>query len=228
VNGNNFKEMAISKSLKVAAQAIMDSYYQDFKPDDDFFDLEDFAIWIGKVYGSVADQVAKQIYDASRSETGMGLLVFSQDWWAKKTVSIKENEADITDLKFTGFTYDTQTSGIQQLGNGKTFIRTTLTQLWELERRSKSSIIYWYTDFDKIKFDATCDLPKEVDVYYIPTPEDSQFKLPKSKDFEIATMAWNFMIAAKKETPFVDATNNSNTNVTPQTEVDLAQTQPIK
>lgn len=219
--------MAISKALKVAAQGVMDLYYQDFKPDEAFFDIEDFAGWVGKVYGSVANAVAKEIYDASRSE-GIPMIIFSQDWWARKTVSVKENIADISDLKYTGFTYDTQTSGIQQIGNGVRFIRTTLTQLWELERRSQSSIIYWYTDFGKIKFDATCDLPKEVDVYYIPTPEDSEFKLPKSKEFDIATMAWNLMIAAKKETPFVDSTNNSNKNITPATEVDTATAQPVK
>ena len=218
--------MAISKALKIAAQGIMDLYYQDFKPDDSFFDKDDFAIWIGKVYGSVADNVAKEIYAASRSE-GMPMLIFSQDWWAKKTVPVKENVADISDLKFTGFTYDSQTSGIQQIGDGKRFIRTTLTELWQLEGRSKSDIIYWYVDFDKLKLDATCESPKEVDVYYIPSPEDSGFKLPKSKEFEIATTAWNLMITAKKETPFVDTTNNSNKNITPATEVDTATTQPV-
>ncbi len=218
--------MPVSKALKVAAQGIMDLYYQDFRPDDAFFDLEDFAIWIGQVYGSIADNVAKEIYAASRSE-GMPMIIFSQDWWAKKTVPVKDNVADISDLKFTGFTYDTQTSGIQQIGDGKRFIRTTLTELWQLERRSKNNIIYWYVDFGKLKFDATCEPPKEVDVYYIPSADDSEFKLPKSKEFEIATTAWNLMIAAKKETPFVDTTNNSNKNVTPATEVDAATAQPV-
>jgi len=220
--------MPVSEALKVAAQAIMDAYYQDFKPDDAFFDLEDFAAWIGKAYGGVADAVAKQIYDASRVE-GMPMIIFSQDWWSKKPVKIRDGAADISDLKFTGFTYDSQTSGIQQIGDGIRFIRTTLTQLWELEgKRTASNIIYWYVDFDKLKFKATCTLPEQVDVYYIPTPEDSNFKLPKSKEFEIATIAWNFMMAAKKETPFVDATNNSNKNITPATEVDTATAQPVK
>ncbi len=219
--------MAVSKALKVAAQSIMDAYYQDFRPDDAFFDLEDFALWLGKVYGSVADKVAKEIYDASRSE-GMPMIIFSQDWWARKSVQIKDNSADISTLKFTGFTYDSQVSGIQQIDNGVRFIRTTLTELWMLNGMTLSDTIYWWVDFDKINFKASCDLPKEASVYYIPTPEDSEFKLPKSKEFEIATIAWNFMVSAKKETPFVDTTNNSNKNVTPGTEVDLKNTQPIK
>lgn len=220
--------MAVSKALKVAAQAIMDAYYQDFKPDEAFFDIDDFASWVGKAYGGIADAVAKEIYDGSRSE-GMPMIIFSQEWWAKKTVNIKDNEADIKDIKFMGFTYDTQVSGIQQVGNGIRFIRTTLTELWQLkQRRSKTDIIYWYSDFGKLKFEATCEIPTSVDVYFIPTAEDSEFKLPKSKEFEIATIAWNFMIAAKKETPFVDATNNSNKNVTPATEVDTSTSQPVK
>lgn len=219
--------MAVSKALKVAAQGIMDLYYQDFKPDDAFFDIEDFAGWIGKVYGSVADNVAKIIYDSSRSE-GMPMIIFSQDWWAKKTFPVKDDVVDISNLKYTGFTYDTQNSGIQQIGNGIKFIRTTLTELWQLERMSANNNIFWYADFDKLKLKASCDLPKEIDVYYIPTPEDSGFKLPESKAFEIATAAWNFMIAAKKETPFVDTTNNSNKNITPATEVDASTAQPVK
>lgn len=220
--------MALSKALKVAAQAIMDLYYQDYKPDDAFFDKEDFAAWVGKAYGSVADAVAKQIYDASRSE-GMPMIIFSQDWWAKKTIPIKENVGDITKLKFTGFTYDNQVSGIQQVGDGVRFARTTLTEFWQLgQSKSKNSFIFWYTDFDKLRFRATCEIPKEVDVYYIPSPEDSNFKLPKSKEFEIATIAWNLMTAGKQQTPFVDSTNNSNKNITPATEVDAGTAQPIR
>lgn len=219
--------MAVSKALKVAAQAVMDQYYQNFRPDDAFFDIEDFAGWVARAYGSIADNVAKEIYATSRQE-GMPMIIFSDDWWAKKTVPIKDDVADIKDLKYTGFTYDTQTSGIQQVGDGKRFIRTTLTEQWMFDRVNESNIIYWYSDFGKLKFKATCNLPKEVDVYYIPTPQDSEFKLPKSKEFEIATVAWNFMMAAKKETPFVDTTNNSNKNITPNTEVDLTQTQPVK
>jgi len=220
--------MAVSKALKVAAQGIMDLYYQDFKPDEAFFDLEDFAAWIGKAFGLVADNVAKQIYDASRSE-GMPMIIFSQDWWAKKTVDVKDNEADISGLKYTGFTYDSQNSGIQQVGDGKKLIRTTLTEVWQLSQtRSKTDIVYWYSDFGKLKFVGTCAIPKLVDVYYIPNADDSEFKLPKSKEFEIATMAWNLMIAGKKETPFVDTTNNSNKNITPATEVDATTAQPVK
>lgn len=220
--------MAVSKALKVAAQGIMDLYYQDYRPDDAFFDIEDFAAWVGKAFGMVADNVAKEIYDASRSE-GVPMIIFSQDWWAKKSVEVKNNAADISDLKFAGFTYDTQTSGIQQVGDGVKLIRTTLTELWQLkQRRSKTDIIYWYSDFGSLKLEGTCEIPKSVDVYYIPTPEDSGFKIPNSKAFEIATIAWNLMMAGKKETPFVDTTNNSNKNVTPGTEVDLANAQPVK
>lgn len=217
--------MPVSKALKIAAQHIMDSYYQDFKPDDAFFDLEDFAVWIGKVYGKVADDVAKEIYAASRSE-GMPMIIFSQDWWAVKTAPIKDNVVDLSNIKYTGFTYDTQVSGIQQLSDGVRFIRTTTTELWQLEGIAGSTNIYWYAILNKIKVKASCNIPKEVEVYYIPTPEDSEFKLPKSKEFEIATMAWNYMIQAKSGTPFVDTTNDSNKNITPQTETDNKQLQP--
>jgi hypothetical protein len=49
-----------SKKLLAAAQAIMDSYFQDFAPGDSFWRIEDFADWVGKAYGKYADEVAME------------------------------------------------------------------------------------------------------------------------------------------------------------------------
>lgn len=218
-----------SKALLIAAQSIMDSYYQDFAPDDSFFQLEDFADWLGKAYGKIADDVAKQIYQGSRDETGTGQITFSQDWWAKKNAKIGKDGLLEIDFKIAGFTYDEQNSGIQEVKGAGKYIRTTLTELWVLDGNGKSNIIYWWPEFDKIKFQSSgCNVEgKSVDVYYIPSADDEQFKLPKSKEFEIATTAWNFMMSAKKETPYVDMTNDSNQNVTPQTETDTKEIKPV-
>lgn len=218
-----------TEALLKSAQSIMDIYYQDIAPDDAFFALEDFAGWIGKVYGKVADDVAKQIYQGSRDETGTGQITFSQEWWAKKNAKISEDGKITIDFKIAGFTYDNQNSGIQEVrGTGK-YIRTSLTELWVLDGNGKSSIVYWWPEFDTLNFKSSgCEVKnKEVDIYYIPAADDDNFKLPKSKEFEIATTAWNLMMSAKKETPFVDQTNDSNKNITPQTEVDTKQVKPV-
>ncbi len=227
-----------SEKLLLEAQTIMDSYFQDYAPADGFFRIEDFADWLGKAHGKYADEVAKEIYKGSLAEQGMGSITFSQDWWAKIELDVTKDKdtgefSVPLEFKYMGFTYDSQTSGVQELmavgnkGNCGTFMRTTLTELWITGNMSRNNIVWWYTDNDKIKFktNSQCN-PTKVAVYYIPTSEDENFSLPKSKAFEIATLAFNFMLAAKKETPFVDMTNNSNKNITPQTETDIKTAKP--
>lgn len=227
----------VSKRLKQEAQTIMDSYYRDYAPDDAFFRIEDFAAWLGKAYGKFADEAAKEIYKNSLQEGGMGMIIFSQDWWAKKEYEVENKDGQLfatIDFKTIGFTYDNQNSQIQELmpvgkeGNCGSYIRTTLTELWILNGMSKHNNVYWYLDMDKIKFKIFSDCkPKKVAVYYIPSIDDENFKVPSSKAFEIATLAFNFMTAARKEEPFIDTTNDRNPNKLPQTEVDLKQTKPV-
>ena len=226
-----------NERLLIEAQSIMDAYFQDYAPADGFFRIEDFADWLGKAYGKYADETAKEIYKGTLAEMGTGMIIFPQDWWVKKELDIENKDGEISapiDFKYMGFTYDMQTSGIQEIvpigkeGNCGTYMRTTLSDLWIIGDLSRNKIIWWYTDFDKLRFktNSQCN-PKKISVYYIPTPEDENFKIPPSKRFEIATLAFNFMVSAKKETQFVDDTNNANKNVTPQTETDTKQHKPV-
>lgn len=228
----------MNDQLLQVAQEVMDAYFQDYAPADGFFRLEDFATWIGKAHGKIADDVAREIYKQSVAESGSGQIIFSTDWWAsvEKTVENKEGEIFIDmDFKHLGFTYDGQNSGIQELvpsgseGNCGTFMRTTISDLWVLKGAAKNKIVWWYEAGNKIKFKTSGDCnPKKVTIYYIPAADDENFKLPTSKAFDIATLAYNLMITAKKENPFVDDTNNANKNVTPQTETDTKQLNPVK
>ena len=222
--------------LLIEAQSVMDSYFQDYAPGDSFFRIEDFASWLGKAYGKFADEVSKEIYKNSLQETGIGAITFSQDWWAKKEYDVKKAGTELvvtTDFKTIGFTYDNQNSQIQELmpsgnsGNCGTYIRTSLTDLWILKGMSKSNTVYWYPDGNEIKFKVNSNcLPKKVAVYYIPAPDDENFKLPSSKAFEIATLAFNFMNEARKGNSIIDATNDRNKNVAQQTEADSKQIKP--
>jgi hypothetical protein len=232
----------VSKRLKQVAQGIMDSYYQDYAPDDAFFRIEDFAFWLGNAYGKYADEVAKEIYTKSLQEGGTGMIIFSQEWWARKDYDVEDKDGELTatvDYKTVAFTYDNQNSGIQELmpvgkeGNCGSYIRTSLTNLWILKGMGKNSVVYWYPDFNQenkpvVKFKIFSDCkPKRVSIYYIPSVEDENFKIPSNKAFEIATLAFNYMTAAKKESQFIDTTNDRNPNITPNTEVDLKAAKPV-
>lgn len=228
--------MLTAKLLDVA-QRIMDSYYQDFAPADAFFKLDDFGYWLGRVYEKNADDVAQNIYKLSLAETGTAQITFSQDWWKSKEYEVQRKDGisyiDL-DIKYMGFKYDTQNSGIQLLmaagnkGNCGNYIRTTLTEIWQLEHVTTSSNVWWYIDDNKIffRFSGNCN-PTKVKIFYIPKSEDENFDLPKSEEFLIATTSWNFMIQAKAGVPVIDSTNNLNRNVTVGSEIDKTQLQPL-
>lgn len=231
-------ETVVSSKLLDAAQFVMDSYYQDFAPDDSFFRLEDFAHWLAIVYGKDADDVAQMIYKNSLGETGQGQITFNQDWWAFKDFDVKnkDNQQFIElDIKYLGFTYDTQNSGIQLVtpiginGNCGNFERTSLTELWKLNHHTMNSIVWWYPNGDLISFKvASACKPKKVRVWYLPAVDDENFKLPSSREFIQATTAWQFMIQAKTGTPFSDRTNDSNPDITPQTEANSQNLKPLR
>lgn len=223
---------ALNEKLLISAQYLMDSYYQDFAPDDSFFRLEDFATWVGRAYGKIADDSAQLIYKGSLSESGQGQIIFSQDWWSFKDYDVKEKDGQLSialDIKYLGFTYDNQNSGIQLLtglghsGNCGNFKRTTLTQLWKLSQHTMNSIVWWYPSGETISFSVmgSCK-PKKVRVWYLPSVEDENFKLPSTKEFDIAYLAFQFLKAAQTGT-IVDETADRNANKTIQTESNSAQ-----
>lgn len=227
----------MNEALLQEAQSVMDAYFQDYAPADGFFRIKDFALWLGRAYGKVADDAAKEIYKSYLAEQGVGFIIFSQEWWASEELEIKKVDNEYVaevNFKHLGFTYDGQNSGFQELvpvgkeGNCGVFMRTSITDLWVTDGMARNNIVWWYPEDGKLKFktNSNCN-PKKVRVYYVPTAEDSKFKLPQSKAFEIATMAYNFMITAQKQKPFVDDTNNANKNITPETETDLKTRNPV-
>jgi hypothetical protein len=224
-----------SKRLLDVAQRVLDQYFQDYAPADAFFTVDDFAYWISVVYGKFADDTAMMIYKNSLTENGVGYITFSQDWWKSKQYEIakKDGESFVDlDIKYVGFSYDTQNSGIQliiPIGNKcGTLYRTTITEVWQLNHITSANISWWYVNDSKITFvnNGNSNL-KSVKVFYIPKADDENFDLPSSKEFEIATQAWNFLITAKQGTPLIDQTNNLNRDKLPQGETDLSQLKPV-
>lgn len=222
----------LSANLLNESQRIMDLYYQDFNSNDDFFRLQDFAWILGTTYGKVADEVAQGIYQNSRAETGMGQITFSQDWWASKEYAVTEadNQWEVClDIKYVGFTYDTQNSGIQIIqptkGDCKKLIRTTLTELWILDTFTPTKVSYWYLMDNKIVF--AKNKPNAVRVFYIPTEDDENFKVPSSVEFYIANRAWTAMETYRNGLQIKDTTNDLNANTTQQSETDLSTMKPV-
>lgn len=220
-----------TEALTRAAQAVMDIYYNDFAPEDAFFSVEDFGHWIGVIYDKDVDDIARSTYSNSFSETGSGQITFSPDFVKSKEYKVKHLDGELfveLDIQVASFTYDNQNSGIQEIfpigkkGNCGEYIRTTWDQLWKLKMVPYSNVVWWYSSADRLEFknNSGC-YPQNVRVMYVPSSEDEQFTLPKSREFDIATRAWALMMQAKQG--IVDMTNNGNKLVTTETEIDKNQ-----
>jgi hypothetical protein len=219
-----------TEALLKSAQYCLDLYYQEYAPEDAFFTVEDFAYWLGVVYDKDVDDIAKQQYSNSYSETGTGQITFSGDFLKTKTYKLVHKDGQVyveLDFKFATFTYDSQESGIQEVlsltNGGGECIRTTLTDLWKLKHTGISNIVWWYPIDKRLEFRNNNDCyPKSVIVFYVPTSEDEQFSLPKSREFDIATRAWALMTQAK-EGVVVETANNGNNIATVESEIDKTQ-----
>lgn len=221
-----------TEALLKSAQHLLDIYFQDYAPEDAFFSVEDFAYWVGTVYDKDVDDIARLQYSNSFSETGTGQITFSPDFLISKEFPVIHKDGELyaqVNISAASFTYDSQNSGVQEVfavgkkGNCGECIRTTYTELWKLKLLSYSNKVWWFYTGNRIEFknNSGC-YPQKIKVVYVPSSADADFKLPKSREFDIATRAWALMAQARQGT-IPDQTNNGNKLVTTETEIDKSQ-----
>lgn len=226
-----------SEALLNAAQHVMDAYLQNFASEDEFFKLEDFAYWVGVSYDEDIANIAEQLYLLSRSDSGDGQITFSDGFIQYKDYTVqKEDGRPIIklDVDTPVFRYDTQNSVIQDIfsigkGNCGGLIRTTLSERWQLSSITKTNMVWWLMMGKEVEFiNNNGVFPSKVRVAYIPSSKDPNFKIPTGREKAIAIQAYNMMQEAKNGNPIVDMTNDGNPNVSPQTELNIATSKPVR
>lgn len=232
------------------AQALMDMYYQNYKTDEDFFDLTHFRYLCGVVYSKILEDEYKEARAIAKAETGYTEISLQSDWLQEIEVEIKESDDPyeqgdmVAKLPFRPFSfpYDPYSFGIQSIipkraGGCKNFVRSSQKSEWIDCLMPNNSNIYWMmSSAKKLRFkNVKCDLGDKVKLLYIPEITDEAFGLdggdvPASKEEMIIMRGLQLMMAARQGT-VVDFTNNSNPNKTIQTEIDTAfgniKTKPI-
>lgn len=226
-----------SEALLNAAQHVMDAYLQNFASEDEFFQIEDYAYWLGVSYDKDVANTANEIYQISRSEIGDGQITFSDGYIQYKDypVTKKDGRPIIKlDIDVASFTWDTQNSGIQDVFSvGKNscgeLIRTTISERWHLSSITKTNKVWWLMMGKEIEFiNNNGVFPSKVRVAYVPSSKDENFKIPSGREMDIAVQAYNFMQNAKQGTPIIDVTNDGNPNSSPQTELNIATSKPVR
>lgn len=167
-------------TLKYIGQMAMDSYFQNYKGNADFFELDDFIVRAGAV---IADYYQK-IYDAKYVElrqekrAAMDLVGFDTEMLSIQPLEVKHDResgeyySDITEPVMTFFS-DKSNVGYQLLlprsPKNVNLERTSLDELWQVQYVPYVNRVFWLPDNGKITYikKGSCNI-KEVSLYYIP------------------------------------------------------------
>jgi len=170
----------LARSLQFVGQSAMDKYYQEYKSDNDYWDIDDFIAYVGENVSAFYQKIYDQKYAELRQEGKDEIVDFDISLLSQAVLDV---DISLTKKKSTAkvpcgimtFMGDNQNSGIQMVRPSGTgfdceFERCTMQQLWALNYMPFTKKI-WFT-FDGINLQFTTSgicQSKKVIVYYVPS-----------------------------------------------------------
>lgn len=222
-------------NLRMVGQMAADLYYQNYKSDDQFFDLEHFNFLLAAEYVKLIKAEATQNKRQNKIDTGFSYIEISPYWLKTEKVSVTEVDgkkiSTLTEPVFQ-FDYDAMGSGIQEVYTVNNNTHTVNTPCGEVQRVSRNDrwiacamppnakLFYFVSGNKTIEFvNVHCNL-KEVEVTYVPGVEciGDDFEIHQDKVHDIIRSVLNTMFGAKNGN-IVDMSDDSNPNTTPATEL---------
>lgn len=217
-------------TLKQIGDMAMAMYYQNYKSDDQFFDLAHFKFLAVNKYTELINDEANSNKLQNRGLTGFSFMEISSEWLIEETLKLqRDNKKNYhyveTERTPFPFDYDAMGSAVQyvslvgnQCGELK---RMAITDKWQLCGLPATSTIFYYVEKNRIIFpNLTCNV-KEIEVQYVPLVEcsDDNSAMHEDKVHDIIALTLNLMFGARQGT-MVDMSNNSNPNIVPAGEID--------
>lgn len=225
------------QQLKYVAQLAMDNFYNEYKGETDFWDLEDFITQCGNQIAAIYTSFYQQAYGMLRQEKKEEVVSFDAGWLLQQVVAVKKdvnNKMYATlDCPVMTFPYDQNSIGVQNVFITDPYIeneceRTGLSALWQLKYLPKTNRTFFYSDVASINCDiasqiglvnkGSCNV-KQVTVYYIPVMNNGEAIVP---DGVISDAITKTVLTMKQMEAgvVVDTTNDGNSNKVLQTELD--------
>lgn len=217
--------------LKYVGQLAMDSYFQNYKGETDFWELEDFVRMCGNVISSMYYDFYKQQYGILRQDKKDEVVEFDAGWLLEQDADVKDGGA-ILPYPVMVFPYDQSSTGIQNVFSGSNFDqleRTSISALYQLNYVPKCNRAFWYSDVSitdgvlvnsRIGIKNLSDVQiKKIRVQYIPSMDNENALVP---DGIIGDAISKTVLTLKQMATgeVVDKTNDSNANKVLQTELD--------
>lgn len=212
------------QQLKYVAQLAMDNFFQNYRGESDFWELDDFVSMCGNTISGMYYDIYKQKYAMLRQEKKTELIAFDSGWLVEEIVTVKQNGIQYLiefDANVMTFPFDQNDIGIQNVFNGFTELeRVTLSTLWQLNHLPKTNRIFYYLDLGKIGIYNSGDYNvKELRVLYVPAMIDGESPVADGLIGDaIAKTVMSMRQMASGE--IVDKTDDFNTNKILQTELD--------
>lgn len=224
-------------TLRQVGDMAMGLYYQNYKADEEFFDLAHFKFLLAAKYAELINDEFKANKRENKMLTGFSWYEVSPSWLIEETTKAtydpdrKEYSIELKNNIFD-FEFDAMSSGVQFVNMfgydcGGNVVRITQKDLIGLCLMPRNSqLMYYVKGKNKIVFkNANCDLSKaKFDIQYIPAidceNDDSEMQSEKVNDMIVEVL--NLMFGAKNGN-LVDMSNDSNPNKIPVKEVGVQQ-----
>lgn len=213
------------------AQASMDLYYENYKANSDFFDLEDFIAHCAGVLGAVYMDGYQKMRAEYRQEKKDEIISFEPSSLVSQILDVqKDNDRgdQFSLLKFPvmSFPYDEQGVGVQVLLDPKNcvvFERTTIGALYQLQYVPACNVVWWYLDQQtKIRYVSKgLTMPSKVHALTVPSVSDPELVIPDGVyEYVVTTAAMTIKEGVKGTV--VKKSIDGNQNKILQTEANLS------
>lgn len=217
----------MNTSLALAAQTLLDLYYQDYAPENAFIDLAHVKLLMYSEYEDIVDREYKQAKILNRTLEGYGFVSLSGDIVISEMVEIVKEGNDwvgILGQQAFSFAYDSVGTGVQRVRSTdgdcpSELIRIPATEAWAYCHAPKTKQNFFYTQSTaaaagcpattKIYILGQCH-PKEVEVLYVPSlTEGGDVEISMRLVKRITDSVLQTLLIAKKEV-IIDKTSDQN------------------
>lgn len=224
------------QQLRYVAQLAMDNYYQNYKGEDDFWDLEDVVSMCGNTASALYSTFYQQEYAMLRQERKDEVISFDAGWLLEQEVEVKkvgDRLFAVLERPVMTFPYDKSSTGLQTIfitepNSYDELERTSLGALWQLKYLPKTNRIFFFSDVAPTSCMTICQIGfinkgncniKKIRVLYVPSMTD---EMANVADGIIADVVVKTVLAMKQMAAgnVVDETADQNSNKILQTELD--------
>lgn len=218
--------------LKEIAADVMDSYYQDFKPDEEFLGLEHFTELCANAYAKLLSDAFTAARQMNKLLDGSSIVELGSDWLQIEQLEVKKTpgnsywEITLPSRPFY-FPFDIMCSGIQNVlsPDGIEVNRIAAQDVWGIKLMPVTGVALYAIVGQQIRFYKwEHGKGKKLEVMYAPAAsgDNPDMLINDTLVLPVKTTALQFALAVK-DGNVKDMSINGNSNRALQTEVDPTQ-----